>query len=629
MIHYQIEKAKQYITHAKYQTAITLLNRVLRDEPNNEAANFELGKIHFIGKDYLRAARRLRTALRLNNKNTNARLLLAKTYKSQRRYVLAKTEYLKALGQKGDKGQIYKEIGLLYWETGRLRYAVKQLKKALRLEYDRDVSDDISRIYRELACRHRKEKKHAQTIRELKLALKFDPSRENKTEMANLFKERADGFYNGKKYRKALQEYRLSLRYIPDDKNEIHMKLADIYEKRGNYTGAVSELKKYSETNKKDGMINFKLGNLYRTSGNVKAAAREFKKALRSKNVKGSAFLANKVLNEMEISLNETILKSKPIGLGVTLTTKCNLKCIMCPDWRLDWTIPSKALREIRNCFPYLEQLYWRGGEVFLMKGFEDLFEEAASYPNLHQNIDTNGTVLGDKWAKILSRRNVTITFSIDGASAGTYERIRRGASFGDLLKKINILNSYKTEYNKSINEKSSRMKTGMNFVLMDLNFSELKKISGFAARCKFDFVRLFPMKGERAGAVSSEESQNIEQLVPAISNLETELKGKNITFINRLNSAAGKRRTYKNGNAILNNGLRCRLPWQCLLIFPGGSVRPSCFCKKDAGNLNRNSIEQIWNNSKMQEYRKISLDPDNGLCNPQCFPNMIPEEYL
>ncbi|MBU2504497.1 MAG: hypothetical protein KKB89_01730 [Candidatus Omnitrophica bacterium] len=44
--------------------------------------------------------------------------------------------------------------------------------------------------------------------------------------------------------------------------------------------------------------------------------------------VKEDTFLKNRVLNEIEISQRKVVLESKPQGLNIMLSSKCNISCI-------------------------------------------------------------------------------------------------------------------------------------------------------------------------------------------------------------------------------------------------------------------------------------------------------------
>ena len=81
------------------------------------------------------------------------------------------------------------------------------------------------------------------------------------------------------------------------------------------------------------------------------------------------------------------------------------------------------------------------------------------------------------------------------------------------------------------------------------------------------------------------------------------------------------------------NAKLLCHIPWQQLLVDYDGSVRPDCLCRieKSAGSLLENlSLEDIWNNELMVEYRKRIIDHNySDFCNPICSSGKITESHL
>ena len=55
----------------------------------------------------------------------------------------------------------------------------------------------------------------------------------------------------------------------------------------------------------------------------------------------------------------------------------------------------------------------------------------------------------------------------------------------------------------------------------------------------------------------------------------------------------------------------RCHLPWQEMIIHANGTVEPCCYwtahgnANPPLGNINDNSIEEIWNNDNYQKLRR------------------------
>jgi MoaA/NifB/PqqE/SkfB family radical SAM enzyme len=147
--------------------------------------------------------------------------------------------------------------------------------------------------------------------------------------------------------------------------------------------------------------------------------------------------LENILLNENEIKERKIKLESKPRILEITLTNKCNLNCVMCSNIKMrDWDISDRLKDEIISLMPYLEQINWLGGEVFLYKDFEKLFDTAAQN-YVKQIISTNALLITEKIIKKLMHYDVELSVSIDGATKEVYEKIRAGGSFDKLLSSL------------------------------------------------------------------------------------------------------------------------------------------------------------------------------------------------
>lgn len=64
-----------------------------------------------------------------------------------------------------------------------------------------------------------------------------------------------------------------------------------------------------------------------------------------------------------------------------------------------------------------------------------------------------------------------------------------------------------------------------------------------------------------------------------------------------------------------------CPYPFENLMIFVTGDVRPCCWSGGLSENLNKSSIEEIWNGKKMEELRecirnnKIHRICQNSVC--------------
>lgn len=343
--------------------------------------------------------------------------------------------------------------------------------------------------------------------------------------------------------------------------------------------------------------------------------------------------IENKELNEKELGMKNILLASMPRMLMVVLTTRCNLECIMCTrkDRSEALTIPYEKISQIRALFPCLETIDWQGGEVFLVEYFKELFLEAKTFPNIDQSVITNGLLINKEWAEIFADSRVNLTFSIDAVTKHTYEYIRRGARFENLLENLETIRRVNEERHNTI-------QLHINTVVMRSNYKELGLFPDFCSRygikhLRFDFLR---------PDVAPEEDILIRQDIGAINYLKNELghiekkcKELNIWFeytfkpymlvMDRDTLCLGGQKI--NGTTI-EQKLKCKLPWKKLYIDAaenGCAVRPDCLCKKNAGYIVDSTLQEIWNNEVMQTYRrKIKEGLMENWCSETCLSNAV-----
>ncbi|MBU1998938.1 MAG: radical SAM protein, partial [Candidatus Omnitrophica bacterium] len=197
-------------------------------------------------------------------------------------------------------------------------------------------------------------------------------------------------------------------------------------------------------------------------------------------------FIANKELNEIEIGMRKAILDSKPRKLVMVLTNRCNLQCIMCSRVNSgdNFTLPFELAKRIYRLLPYLEDIDLQGGEVFLVDYFKTLFSKVNEYPYMCKRIVTNGLLIDREWANIFAEsKNIDLTYSIDAVTKATYEKIRKGAKFSDLLRSIELINEVKNKCNDTI-------RLSINVVVMGSNYKELNLFPGFCRKYNFQHIR-------------------------------------------------------------------------------------------------------------------------------------------
>jgi MoaA/NifB/PqqE/SkfB family radical SAM enzyme len=177
----------------------------------------------------------------------------------------------------------------------------------------------------------------------------------------------------------------------------------------------------------------------------------------------------------------------------IKLTSRCNLRCVMCKYWQTvdERTLSSGRWREV---FAELGDLgcgkiHFSGGEIFLRRDVLDLVA-AAIDRGLKVNLTTNGTLLDRERADRLAALGVnSVSISLDGPSARTHDRIRGQAqAFKRSVRAIRRLRAA-----------DPRLKIRINTVLMRTNFRRLPAVVRLGG--ELGVTDVLPMPVDEKGA--------------------------------------------------------------------------------------------------------------------------------
>lgn len=374
-------------------------------------------------------------------------------------------------------------------------------------------------------------------------------------------------------------------------------------------------------------------------------------------NIHQNIFLENKDRNTYETANRKIILQSKPLKLGIIVSDWCNIHCIMCPDTRNKGSsvLSPSVLSKINDLLPYLERIDWQGGEFFHVGHMKEMFLKLKDFVRIKNVITTNGLLLDTDWIEILLELNSELVFSIDSPHRETYEYIRHGASFDSLIEKLELI--------KKLEERHKRGLTrGITVVVMKSNYRHLSDFIPFLQKYGFTKINFNPLM-----FLDNEENifknPDVQYLNETMLYLKKTLCGLNIecgwnlpaidndggikqkdacmekaTFycnfpFNRISNYLKKKMSeiYSKNNNNSDNSrinsvnrlfLSCVFPWQMLWfgVDRGGNIFPNCWCVYPIGNIFRDNLLEVWNNEKMQQYRKNIAIREFGLCNRDCI---------
>lgn len=140
-----------------------------------------------------------------------------------------------------------------------------------------------------------------------------------------------------------------------------------------------------------------------------------------------------------------------PVSMEFELSNRCNLECVMCSEensskiakiklGEQEKLLPynHKFVEELRPFIPHLKSTKFMGGEPFLISIYYDIWDLITQInPNCEIVVQTNGSVLNNHIKQLLEKGNFSISISIDSVQKETYERIRKGATFEEVMNNI------------------------------------------------------------------------------------------------------------------------------------------------------------------------------------------------
>jgi MoaA/NifB/PqqE/SkfB family radical SAM enzyme len=308
----------------------------------------------------------------------------------------------------------------------------------------------------------------------------------------------------------------------------------------------------------------------------------------------------------------EPVLKRRWRLLQVESTIACNLRCVMCPWREIAKKVENHGImtQEVWEAIrPYLPETrsvdFTGGGEPLLQPRLVEWIREAHD-AGCETGILSNGLLLSEKKAaQIIDAGLDWICFSMDGATAEIYEKIRLGSNFETVCQ--NLANIAALRLDKV-------PKTMINFVLMPMNFHQVEDIVKLAHRLGVDqvnFKQCDVIRGERGkgyGLYAVEETKNIRRLEKALTRarrLAKKLKVKTTAspFIPEEQPVCDQ--DPRNSMFILHNGA----VGPCINLAIGG---PTTFLGRDVtmptvhyGRLPDQKLLDLWETRTCQFYRE------------------------
>lgn len=336
-----------------------------------------------------------------------------------------------------------------------------------------------------------------------------------------------------------------------------------------------------------------------------------------------------------------------PYNVELLVSSRCNLRCVMCNVWRLAKKKPSiidkeLSIPEYENLLEELSSLGTRslcisGGEPLLKKGIFSIIRKAKE-KNLKVELITNGTMISNAIAKRLVESGIDlITFSIDASRADLHEQIRGvPGSWERAARGIIMLNNLRKETD------SQKLSLAIDFLVTRINHHLIPEMIDLKPKLGFDEIHFLPIIGKTPASkelfLTIDDLKSLRENLRSIStktklqDLPTSKLTPLFSICNDIGNAIGGR--YFVCNIVLPEKLRreilCLMPWTMATIDPFGNVYPCCFActfqnlSEDStsafwgngdfcmGNLKQKSFTEIWYGEPFRMFREKCKDPPN-----------------
>lgn len=293
----------------------------------------------------------------------------------------------------------------------------------------------------------------------------------------------------------------------------------------------------------------------------------------------------------------EAVVSAPPLRLWVEISSRCNLRCPVCPNKDLapsqkgdmPWPLFQSIIDQGRE-FAFEINLHHRGEP--LLHPEAGRFIRYAAATGASCRLHTNATLLrGELADEILASGLQRLSVSFDGFSAAAYEANRVGARFDQVSG--NVANFLARR--RQLQQKHPRVA---------IEVMDLPGKAGWSERR--DFVARFRKLGL--------DECNVK---------------KPHNWAGYLQAAGGSA-----------PASACTFPWNALLVLFNGDVLPCAqdfFARLSLGNANDAPLLDIWNNEPMQALRrtfadrKVDADSPCSACDRIRRPILggIPVEYL
>jgi radical SAM protein with 4Fe4S-binding SPASM domain len=293
-----------------------------------------------------------------------------------------------------------------------------------------------------------------------------------------------------------------------------------------------------------------------------------------------------------------------PVEIDIEPSNTCNFKCGHCQVTYWDKKPAALTLDtfiQILDRIPHAARVKLQGmGEPLLNKNLIPMLQ-AGEKRGLQMFFHTNGSI-GDpeKAAQLVQLKNTHIIYSVDGATAETFERVRPGSRFERIVENILTLTK--------LRDIKSKLLVSAWTVITQNNVQELAQIVRLAKQLGLTQIVIQPQLtnwGKDKMLVHTDEIQ-VET--------ESDLFTTQLAEAQAIATAEGINLAVNQSNRFTRQS-PCACAWNSTYIAANGDVVP-CSVIADAdivkmGNVFETDFKEIWNSPAYQSLREQITNHD------------------
>ncbi len=285
---------------------------------------------------------------------------------------------------------------------------------------------------------------------------------------------------------------------------------------------------------------------------------------------------------------------------------KCNLTCRMCgfSDPRVKelpkYDMPMELFRKIaEEVFPHAEYLALSClTEPLMTRDFPRRLDLLGQFNVPFVEVVTNAMLLTETVAHAVIDAPVSRpAVSLDGASAGVYEKIRCGSSFEKVLSNLRTFNRLKSRWG------NGHPQLRLNHVLTEFNIREfgafLQLAESLGVQC-IDVRTVIPF--HNAAYPGNGDQAFFREVRKCRALLAHWVQKTGVEDVGYLRERPEEIRPEDEAG----QELTCRQPWKSLAIHPNGDAQPCItWSRAPLGNFCLQTFEEIWEGEALKQIRR------------------------